>query len=273
MCHHLRLAVSLLLLSILVSACRHGLGRTAATPRLPCLGVVYLPFAEPNQTSSGWQPIPNDADWTTERMIRDLRRLHDSGIRLLAVHLELFDLIGNPVRRDAWRTFAKEAANAQMTLVPLLVPTPGRTWNRDEQENFRRVLLELAREPATPMAKIDGQILCLLANHTPTWRAMDPQLAIFKLQPSATHNDFQEIPELGWLLAHAPLPPPTNSTPRQRRQALVATLDLAARQTPKCLILIAWNDFAEGYFLEPNTLDGNSLLETLRHWTARQVEP
>jgi len=64
------------------------------------------------------------------------------------------------------------------------------------------------------------------------------------------------------------------AVPRREGKTLVEALSAARAVTPAWVVVGSWNDYASGSFVEPNSLDQESVVERLEAtWSGRKHAP
>lgn len=246
------------------------------------LAILYYPY--PEMAAGGARPLPTYDDlWTVERMQRDCRRLAELGAKTVVVALQPDVVASQESHLDDCVRFIGIAVGAGLKTALIIATDPAVPISlpRREQEDLLEWLKKLSgRVPPASFVDAGGRLPVLLPRETARqWRVMDPTVAILPLENGPPANlPSVEVGDRTWIMV--PVQPPTAfqgaATPSPSPQARHKRLETAlSRLEPSwgvdVLFIDAWNNYARGLVLEPNTVDGDSCIDVLRTWTKQHL--
>ncbi len=272
------LYLPLLLAAALLSSCvgfdrSRDVKRTEASPDYK-LWVRYLPHTDQEaQFRLGVRPVPMDNGWTDLRMQRDLQRIYFAEISVVMVEVSPEELLQGAFLARL-RRFGELANEYQLKILISLVqarPEAPQTLERGNLLDFLE-RLALPQFPAYYLQE-DGMPVVLvqesfaLPGPNPDSHEAVAILRIGQELP-AYRPEAPRDPALPCQWACGGIAPGNGSLrwnlPRKRGNTLAKQLKLLRGTSIKVLLLSSWNDYAEGSFLENNSLDGNALTSALK---------
>ena len=240
--------------------------------------VRYLPNTDlASQGLLGVRPVPMDNGWTDLRMRRDLQRMYFAGISVILVEVSPLQLSGEEFLAR-FRRFGEYASEYGLSVALFLIPAQGAEVPRLERGNLSGYLrrLELGALPSYfrrgdfPVVLVDeafglsdgvglpgeGVELLRVGRELPSrqWSPAQGEAGEYCWAWGGVwrRQEGKEGAPGEWLL------------PRRKGEALRRQLQ-ALRESPcQVLLLSSWNDYRDGSFLEPNSLDGEALPQALK---------
>ncbi len=266
---------------LLLSSC--FVTREAAVSSLPPanyrIWVRYQPTTDKEaQFHLGVRPVPMDNGWTDLRMQRDLQRIFFAGISVVMVEVSPQQLTQEAFF-DRFRRFGEFAREFSLQTVLCLVPSPDEPVPALERPNLLGYLRRLSLDKLPYYLGENGIPVVLIHEAFALEDGLPPGeegvqlLRMGKEVPSPmVSQDSQEALESGyrWVWGglcqggDTPAAAGKWSIPRRRGDSLGQQLEEARRSGCRILLLSSWNDYREGSFLEPNSLDGEALIQVLK---------
>jgi hypothetical protein len=219
------------------------------------------------------QPIPDYADWTEERMKRDIKRALNVGIDFLLISIDAWETQNN-TRTASYRTFFKMLENSN--LYACFMHEAHDAEHKDNVYVADWVCTNFAN--SSSYLRWKGRMLLVIYDCLADENFDDPRLTIrhtvwrkewhwfdpYNSAPVLSKNGEQTIIFPGYCLGGQPekwLCPRDNGTfyENQWKQAL--------QLNPELILIATWNDFWEGTFIEPNNLDGYLMLDITKYYT------
>lgn len=257
----------------------------------PEIVVTYHPYG-PSQLRHLAQPTPDYSGWTDGRMDRDIRRMADAGVDVLALVLDVSTEIDDRMQSRLTRFMAMGAELHASSSGPRLAfwltssavqPTDAATaaaflaWLAGRDPHLRSWWYQLAEMPVVVLApelstiSVRHPALRMVRTALPPsqggvdWAWWDgrrqeppsPNLLANAAQTQVAVRGGADTADRGW-----------GGTSRAR--AFRASLRAAFAMRPQHIVVASWNDFGAGDFIEPNRVDGDSLLKVLTEETARR---
>lgn len=263
---------------VLLGGCTHAFSgffpSEEAAPEVKMLGVVYHASAIAEEGKP--QPLPGyHGTWTRDRMARDLQRLADCGVSLIGI-------AADPVKDPRAREFAERlalfgqlAGGHGMKLFLYLVKHPADNGDdapsRRDQEFFADWLTDVVERDRIPMLESQERMVCVVGPGLAPWRARRPNLLFLVPSPGETPSLPFPAADDGthrWIFPSAP---DASGNPRARVREFADNLNLSAEKEAGIVCVDAWNNYADGRFVEPNTLDGNLLMDAMAKWSEKKV--
>ncbi len=248
-------------------------GRTEPAPGYK-IWVRYLPHTDQEaQFRLGVRPVPMDNGWTDLRMQRDLQRIYFAEISVVMVEVSPEALLQEAFLARL-RRFGELANEYQLKIFISLVQAHPEEPQALERKNLLDFLERLAlpqfpayylREDGTPVVLVQESFA--LPDAPPE---SHESVAILRLgqELPAYHPLSPQDPALPCQWACGGIAPGNGNLrwnlPRKRGNTLAKQLKLLRGTSVKVLLLSSWNDYAEGSFLENNSLDGNALTNALK---------
>ena len=217
-------------------------------------------------------PVPDYQDWDNARMTRDLERLSELGIDVVMVSMNPEEVY-KPERMQRYRHFV-DLAKAYPVKVAFMAEAHGASeasvqafgdWCA-EQMAGREGYLHISGKPLV-------ELYDALQAETYTHPALTTRHTVWAREwywgthwdhpPPLSRNGEQVMafagflnngdrPELGWEAA------------REQGELLRRQFRLAVQSSARFICIASYNDFWEGHFIEPNTLDGSGPFDVLQ---------
>jgi len=242
----------------------------------PQIVLSYYPYGPALERELA-QPHPNYHGWTDERMLRDLDRFEQLPIDLLLLAVDTIQL-KMPFFQQRYEQFfallARENVGFKVALWVYATPTPA-------NDELNTVIDWLVRSVASSAhyARRDGRALLVLAPELSAspielahpgirlWRTAGANAALpWQLRDTAALQNIESLRQAvvcgGYYAAGRWQIERRNG--RNIRDQLVAALHLQ----PQLLGIASWNNFADGSFIEPNSLDNDRAFSELKRLLA-----
>jgi hypothetical protein len=264
-----KLRLNLLLLGWLVS-----LWATSAQESIR-YSVLYYPY-DVSQERAIARPHPDYSGWPDTRMTRDIERISRSGIQEIIVFYQP-DEVRDKERLSRLRRFHELASVQKGLLVQVVVNCAGIPLAGYESFLNRLAALNLqgfsstAQQQRKPVLMLRDAGHLKLVSHpalrmeTYPWTRAFESKRVAGALVSGEHNDGGIVIPVAridteqwaqgkevWLIK------------RRRARALIRSLKGAQELGFTRVILDSWNNYRTGSFLEPNLLDGDTVLQALR---------
>ncbi|NLG15128.1 MAG: hypothetical protein GX561_13110 [Lentisphaerae bacterium] len=277
------LAMGALLSVLLLSSCRSipedipiELSHSPyAGSSLPLLLVEYFPY--PELPSGKLRPMPSYSGWTDSRMRRDLSRIRSYGIDgvLLSVTPEDF---AESIRSERIRRFFDLASELSPPLrVGLLVG--GSKDYEIASGNIAQYLDQQGLAKHKSALLLDGKAVLAFREDIKLIRQVQhptESFATFRrlgedwhsVPAGATPGRLSQMEKFTWVKAgdNSKLPGSVDNKhqadwilPRGKGKNFANRLRLAFQNKAGIVCIHSWNDFGDGSFIEPNTMDGNQM--------------
>ncbi len=248
----------------------------------PEIGLVYHPFG-PAFTQDLARPVPNYQGWTSERMDRDLRRMAGCGSDFVLAVIKLDDITEDELNRYAEFFGVAERLGGSAPRIALLITT-----ERYDRTKMAAILEWLVNSPLlghSAWYRLGGKPLIVLGPGLNECRERHPALTFrratdansewrWQLEggPAAlrlSKNKEQVFIRAGLVVGDTADGTYTWALPRNKGNTLKYFLWQAAQVRAPIICISSWNDFASGDFIEPNSLDGNQLMNRLQEELGR----
>ncbi|MGN0867166.1 MAG: hypothetical protein ACI4SG_05770 [Oligosphaeraceae bacterium] len=278
----MRLLLGVFLLGVLLVSSSCFIPREAAVSALPPasyrIWIRYQPNTDKEaQFHLGVRPVPMDNGWTDLRMQRDLQRMYFAGVSVVLVEVSPQAL----VQEDFWerfRHFGEYAREFSLQTALFLAPSPDEPAPALERGNLLGYLRRLKLEELNCYLQEEGLPVVLVHEAFALKDGQSPReegvrlLRVGREVPSPlVSQDSPEALESGYRWTwggrwekDAASSDGKWSIPRRRGESLGRQLEDARRSGCRVLLLSSWNDYREGSFLEPNSLDGEALVQALK---------
>ena len=276
---HVYIVLIVLLSVLFLASCvsRESFFESSALPRCK-VWVRYLPETERDaQFRLGVRPVPMDNGWTELRMKRDIERIKASSIDVVMVEATPMQL------SDEWflsrfGRFQEIADGAGVRVVVSLVQAEGENVPL-ERGNLIQYAERVEALGKRGYLSINGRPALLV---DASFNVADP--ADVTSEQVALLRFGKELPERGEAPLADVLPLPSkyrwiyagiivsysnsssyNTWAIPRRQGASLKRQLKAINDANCEIVLldSWNDYARGSFIEPNSMDGMSMMKCL----------
>ncbi len=225
----------------------------------------------------GVRPVPMDNGWTDLRMQRDLQRMYFAGVGVVFLEVTPAQLL----QEEFWERFhrfGEYAGEFRLQTALFLVPVPDEPVPALERSNLLSYLRRLHLETLPYYLQEEGGPVVLVQE---AFALEDGEasaeegirlLRVGREVPSPRlSQESTEVQESGyrWAWGGRWEEDPASgggqwSIPRRRGTSLKKQLEEARLSGCRILLLSSWNDYREGSFLEPNSLDGEALLQVLK---------
>lgn len=247
----------------------------------PRFYAVYLPY--PRRGLPLAQALPTTSGWTDPRMERDLARLTEAGVDGILLALQP-DVLTDTVQAERLqRFFALTAARAPSgwEVIPMLVPTGADEVALDRNALGRWLTAQGLLEHPN-LRRRSGRIVVLLSPGVRATGAPHPAVATIacgalgsewswpapatpeRLVPSGP--DRQVVVYGGFwtdIVGADGAATPGWTLERRQGRTLQDGLHRAFDAQAMTICIASWNDYVEGSFVEPNSLDGTAPLRRL----------
>ena len=258
-----------------------------AVPWQPTLVVEYYPYPvwEPEEAVQDIRPVPAYKGWTDERMRRDLERLVDVGTDVIMAVVRP-QALGRAEVSQRFRRFYELAAEASPDLrITIALYIDGDlSIPFDNLAGFLRQQ-GLLRHGAAWRPTVDGLPVLVCPEGLRLDREGGDDLKIWRFG--------RELPVRPQTLEHPGVVSEWNGfawvragdsggcdhgasqnwqrawvAPRQGGLVLASQMTEARRMGCSSVILASWNRFTDGSFVEPNSFDGEKVMETVKRFMA-----
>jgi len=236
----------------------------------PALALLYYPYG-PALARSLAAPLPDYLGWPDERIERDLARIAETGVDtvLLAVP---DDIAGHDAMRARYEQFFELYRGHDDWPRLVFFITPGLAAERQSASETRTLLInwlvKMARLHAGLFRQAEGRALAVLAPELESWPVHHPALSF--RYTAASRNQWQWSPKRQQVFVHENVMSTEGVAvfagmadgagnwrlPRRQGRTLRDQLRQAALLRPEYICIASWNNFEDGSFIEPNTLDG-----------------
>ena len=250
-------------------------GPRPKNPSAPVFGIHYYPYTVSGVRTTA-TPTPNYKEWSEERMRRDLNRLAKTGVDVVivsvnpeeivrqgkgAAYLRFIELAGKMPRGPKVMFMAESHGSTKEDVKAFL------DWCAEQKFEGKKGYFLFEGKPLVELYDALGDKNArhdkLTVRHTVWCQEWYWGVAKTPETTELSKNGEQAMvfagflknrdkgPADGWYLDRA-----DGMTLRDRIRAAVAL-------KPKIICVASWNDFWEGHFIEPNSLDGNKLSQVL----------
>lgn len=284
----------MLLLAALLALCSLTGCRTATrTPppefsfattdwRPQCL-LEYYPYPtwEPESALQDIRPIPAYTGWTDERMLRDIERFQGTAVSVIMLVITPQNLGQPDILTRVRRFYDLVAQNAPGLKIMLAFQA-----ERQLKMPFSNVLGFMRKQGflthSAAWTPNNGPAVIAISSHlelSEERNSTDLTVWHFSRElPERPHHlfDSSSLATLGqcaWIIAadcgvvHSGATPEWQqrwNAPRRNGLTLKTQLMQAWAQRLPYIIIGSWNNYSDGSFLEPNSLDGEKLLDIIR---------
>ena len=220
----------------------------------PVFATAYYPYG-PCMRRHLAAPIPNYTNWTEGRMTRDVRRMQDAGFSEVLVCLDT-DMANDAFPVNRALRFVSQSGNIGGPRVAFLIG-PGKTPLR--RDVFTKRLIGARAHTSEQMLREGGRIVVYLGDGVDVMGETHPAIL------------FRKVTKEDWFWADSGTLS-GRTLEREDGEILQWNIWQAYREKSR-RILISWNDFETGNFVEPNSEDSVANLATLTVRTeVRRVE-
>lgn len=268
------------MLCVLLSSCRRlPLPRAdyALSPvEKPDIGIQYFPYGRSMDRTIA-EPLPNYEGWPDERMIRDVSRMQRLNLDFVLLSIAPEDVGDSHRRRRYERFFDMHRARGDWPPIAVWIERTAAYHVVYADECAGWLAAQFARDPGMFYME-RGRLLVVLSPAIEAWPAYHPALSLQYASPYRNSWDWRPVAPgalaqqsfapafavfAGWTGERAPGAGDEWEIPRYGGRSLIAAVRIAVGQRPARLCIAGWNDFQNGSFIEPNTLDGNRPYELL----------
>ncbi|MCF7855400.1 MAG: hypothetical protein K9N51_11430 [Candidatus Pacebacteria bacterium] len=248
----------------------------AGTGGRPRTLIVYFPY-EASLVRDVAQPIPNYISWPDERIIRDFSRLSALGVDGILVGIRPGDSVDRFRAERYERLFELVVRHSDWPRIAFWIcPEPGVEARRCSL--FVDWLTDMLVQYNVAYYQVEARALVVLSPLYTEWPVHHPALDLrftarnrgqWNWQPrtpkqlAESESSDQLVVYAGYLESlregHAQW-----AIPRRGGRTVVESFRNAVESAPGIICISSWNDYAEGSFVEPNTLDGSRVYDLLR---------
>jgi hypothetical protein len=290
-----RLALTVFVGCLLVVGCRHGADADASAteatpaatsepaaptvqPRQPgdiVFGVFYYPYDSSMLRVIG-KPYPNYQGWTDARMDRDILAIAQAGINRIYLNVSP-KALNDAVRHERYLAFV-ERVSALGGVLQVVFLSDCKDMRYRDFERFLNRCADFGLHGREGYYKVHGKPIVLvqqaddfrLISHPavtvrhskwdrPEIAEADRSLRLARSNVAADEIIINAGRAVGgrygldvkWQLK------------RREGKTLRDAVRAAREQRPKVIIMNSWNNYLDGSFIEPNTLDGRAVIEML----------
>jgi hypothetical protein len=261
-----------------------GYGRAVDAPR-PVVAVVYYPYEE-SLVRDVAVPVPDYSGWPDERMVRDFSRMAACGadVALVAIDPRVVREAGRAQRYE--RLLQLRRRHAAWPRVGFWLQACDCSADAVREDELVAWLGSLAGRYGEILFDVDGRAVVVVApgfgpapgqHPALTWLPAGPHGAWF--WPAAARDALELSPDGAGAVVSAGMAVieqdgrVTWSVPRRRGKTLDRALAAALAAAPKFLCVASWNDYADGSFVEPNSLDGKRAMDAMARWLTPNHKP
>jgi len=253
----------------------------------PTVAIVYYPFGKCFGRTIA-EPLPNYSSWTDGRMDRDLRRISQSGVDVVALMMPLEE-IGSGEDAEfvlqRYSRFLELALNARPRPLSVMLCVESANYDAKNMQTALAWIVLPSTLAHKALFRADGKPLVVLANGMDACRERHPAIKFRRASPKgdewlwdspsspttqlgAGNIDRQVFIRAG-LVASVAGGQVTWKAPRDKGKTLRYAFWHAYRARARFIVVSSWNDFVSGDFIEPNSLDKERTMETLTEEIAR----
>lgn len=264
----------------LMAGCRHTatLPEELADLRIghaghPQIGLVYYPYG-PGEARDLARPHPDFVGWTDQAMRVALNRIRGLGVDMLLVNADIRETPVDPARLERYRQFAAQADSAGQRIA-LYADATGIT--EAELRAFLNWMAELGWHTSTASWKDEQRPVVVIANgrHLEEIRqaglvvihwAWDRPVEFAAMGELAGTSLDREAGAVRILAADARIEASGEvewRLPRRGGKSLRSAMAGVALLQPRFLVIESWNNYRDGSFIEPNSLDSTRLSDAL----------
>ncbi len=245
----------------------------------PQVGIVYHPYG-PCMYRELAAPIPNYQGWSDERMLRDFGRLSQSGVDFVLVALDAKRLSQDDFYRQRFlRLMELAAAQEDWPQLALAITGGSESLDSASMKFITYWIVDIYNLNSKIFRQLDRRALVVLEPAYAAWSAHHPALTFRFTAPrsgqwawpntSSGGSDISSDRTQVALLAGGVIPNDDNSqftwkVSRANGRTLRDAFRQAVAGMPQFICIGSWNNFQDGSFIEPNSLDEFRLYETLQ---------
>ena len=241
----------------------------------PQIGILYYPYNKAMSQRLA-RPIPDYSGWPRERMVKDLHRLNDLGVDFIILNVNTADL-KNSHRKSRYLEFFDLVANSQFPNLAFKITSENKL-NMDERRYIINWLVSMCGSDPDAVFNFRGRCLVILPPFVKSWRQTHPSL-MFRFTAPERRQWLWSYPgsgkayTLGYQAKQATVyggwqgdDTGNNSwlLPREKGRTLQHALRTVVGRGADIICVDSWNNFKDGSFIEPNTLDSRSVYKTLQ---------
>ena len=241
----------------------------------PLFAVRYYPYAESFERDTG-QPHPNYSAWTDKRMKKDIERLADVGIGLVLLEVDP-TLPNTQLRLARYRRFLELCATNDSNLKVMLHADCG-NLTAAEADAFVNwcASLVLYAQPASykfgssPVIRVTNLVNTRglrkigLRPYPTAWQEPPGFRRLSGLSKSRLDRGWQAIEVRTGLSVMNARGKRRWTEKRRDGKGLARSINGALAAHPAIVVVQSWNNYRDGSFAEPNTLDGSRVCERLQ---------
>lgn len=260
---------------ISLSGCGIFKGGAETAAKTPIFGIHYYPYTVSKVRTTA-TPEPNFKDWTNERMVRDLDKMQKAGIDIVIVSMNPEE-IEDKGRIAKYMEFIKLAgSNPEYPKVAFMAECYKAT--KQQLQNFVKWCEDVGLDKMSGYFKFKGKSLVeiyeglkdryiksdkLTIRHTVWCQEWYWGVAKSAETTEMSRNGEQAMVFAGFLTNGNIGPKAGWKLERKDGETLRKRMRAAVKLNPEIICIASWNDFWEGHFIEPNSLDGDKLYNVL----------
>ncbi len=262
----------IILVVLMCVGCRSTAPQTDAPLYSGTIWVTYRPYLDGALLARAKvRPVPFYTSWTDSRMVRELRQLSSVGISGVLVTLTPEDLLSSSVR-ERFRRFSELSAGYNIGVAPYIVNNKAINLRRSNLINYLHTSGILKSKGTLHRNGYPVAVVGAGLNLGDAPDGLQEGVTILRVG--------RELPPcpgsingISWIMAannggcldsSKSLQREYWTQPRIRGASLRQGLIQAASNGSDLVILSSWNDYANGSYIEPNSLDKDLMLNLLR---------
>ena len=253
---------------------------------LPEFMLIYHPYGSSMEDRTIAAPIPEYAGWTESRMSRDLHRISNVGIDVILVQVDVTQMVVDDMAKVQLKRFyalaGLENKNLRIALVIRASTTLSNSKNSSYLSQFTKWYQKNIHNSYQSAYKQAGRSIIFLDGkfYSRNWH---PIIKCVKLNSGEKsqwiyrHNgNIDNLFSYNKSEAFVPAAYKGNcmskgdwELPRKAGRTLRRQLWKCYTNKPKQIIISSWNNFSNGDFVEPNSLDGEEPYQALKKEISR----
>lgn len=260
---------------LILSGCGTFQRKEKTEGKIPAYGIHYYPYTVSAVRTTA-TPAVDFNDWSRKRMVRDLDKLQEAGIDIVIVSMNPEE-IENKDRISKYMEFI-ELAGSKPEYPKVAFMAECYNATKKQLQDFVKWCENAGFDKMPGYFKFKGKPLVeiyeglkdryinsdkLSIRHT-VWRQQWYWGVAKSAETTKMSKNGEQVmvfagflengdagPEAGWKLE------------RKDGETLKKRMRAAIKLNPEIICIASWNDFWEGHFIEPNSLDGDKLYEVL----------
>ncbi len=262
-------AVCLLLLAGCRQMVKPNVDYSLRPAEKPTIGLQYFPYGRALDRHIA-RPVPDYRGWPDERMLKDFSRLAELRLDFVLLAMTPEDVTDAHRRQRYEQFFAMRRSHPEWPKIGIWVERTAEFNTADTNAYVRWLTTLFARNPDL-FYTFGRRVVVVLSPDFGTWPVYHPALALQYTTPRRngwlwqplSPDDMREqsFPAsfavfAGWVGDQTARPADKWKLRRHSGKTLIYALRRAVAARPERLCIASWNDFRNGSFIEPNTLDG-----------------